>query len=1135
MTQELWDGRYKIERTLGEGGMGQVVMARDGAQGDRYVAVKLLSPEHRDHTTDFMREYSMQRGLNHPAIPLVYAFGFGRRRGREVPYFVMDYVRGVPLSSALLTMTDPSQAWLWMVQVLRGLDHTHRAGLLHRDLKPGNIIVTPRGADEDNAASLIDFGIAINFDATPEELFIGTPEYSGPDLMAGAPFEVRQDLYAIGLLLYEILMNRRPWPGDDPTDLYHKRMYTPYPPITSPHCPPRLARLIADLLHPRPDHRPESAAVVIERLCDAVLLRVGIETSHAFHRRLLAKPFEMQTDMRKGADGWLGRTRPSRPVLVLENPPGWDGPAVAHGLTDEAAVGGARIIRYALERRRHRPLEAIRPALEVLGALREKRPGDDGLFAQTGDDTRRDLASAATLLSRVDGPTVIAIDHLEWADSPSIELMLAVLTGARNPGVRIIASWDPTAPAQATAALDRLLQADITTVVRRPALSIESVTDWIDGALGNEAIPDVGIMRLHERSEGKPERVRGLLAEEMRRGALHRTVDGFVWHGTPTDHLGFGAELAPGARETLVVRAAEIDEPVPESVVLLFLDITPDELRRAVENRVLATETPGHYAGHEDIRLSINPSAGGDPRLARERLARSVELAMPFPGQSERAAREWLKAARPLRAAPCLLAAAQDALANGLRDQGDGGLRAAQLLENAGRVLERCRQGTLEGAELDALESLEREVDRAAVRLAQARGRHEDWSRAAANLYLRGLQSGHTATIEVALEAQLQLAMDFGDRAAVRDQLATIRAARVSEDGSLNAWAEAWLDHFDGKPAAATKRLLAFPREPLEPRRQLLLSLLEGEIALDSARLEAAERAFTRAYATAERTRNERAMLLVLLGRVRLLRLQHRPGRARELCADVVRQLGDRRAYRLDGRVSLESARILIALGRPDDALECCERAKTFARRDKDYECLSLELVVRAEAQAEAGCHDACTATLKDAMGAGFGGAPRRTRRETELRVIEASLRHSATTQARRAADERTRATETARVLASATEAEGYRDLSCAALALCVEGALNANACEMAAEYLTELEARLNRWGDVGIPWHTFWYLQSEAEKASGGDGKRPLKLARSAVARLGALITGDDRVSWLEARPQARVLAREKKPVVKP
>ncbi len=1126
MTQELWDGRYRIERILGEGGMGQVVMARDTAQGDRYVAVKLLSPDHRDHTTDFMREYSVQRSLNHPAIPLVHAFGFGLRNKREVPYFVMDYVSGVPLANALMTLTDPSDAWPWVVQVLRGLDHTHRAGFLHRDLKPGNIIVTQRQIDDDNAASLIDFGIAIPFEEPPEALFIGTPEYSAPDLMAGAPFEVRQDLYAIGLLLYEVLTGRRPWPGDDPTDLYHKRMYTPYPPISSPHCTPALDRLIADLLHPRPDHRPGSAAEVIERLTDAVRRPASVETAQAFYRRLLAQPFEMASAIRTAADAWLGRTRPSQPVLVLENPPGWDGPSIAHGLADEAAVGGARIIRYALERRRHRALEAIRPALDVLRALRAERTQDDLLFADGQRDTMRDLASAATLLSRIEGPTVIAIDHLEWADAPSLELIVAVLTGARNPGLRIITTWDPTVPSHARHALDRLLAMDGAVSVGREPLSLEEVTDWTDLALGAEAIPDVGILSLHDRAGGRPERVRALLAEEMRRGALVRTAAGFSWRGQPPRA---NAEALPTrSREALVSLAAEIDLPLPEAVVALYLELPHAELLRLVDEGILAVDAPGTFVGHEDVRAWLLTGQTGGAREARERLARSVELAVPFPGQSERAAREWLRAARPLKAAPCLLAAAQDALATGLRNQGDGGLRAAQLLESAGRVLDRQRTEPLEPAEREAMESLDRELGRASIRLARARGRHDEWARAAEDLLARGMNAGHHATIEVALEALAQLSLDLGDIAALRRHVEAVRAAPLGGAASLAQWALGAIDAHEGRTDAALKRLSAIPRENLDSRRQLLIALKEAEVALGGARLEAAERALSRAYAHAERSRDERGVFNVLLGRVRLTRLQHRAGRARELADDLARQLGDRQTYRLDGQLALEQSRILCDLGRAESAIVASDRAESFATRDGDADTLGSARVARARAHGLLGAIDTCATTLKQAMALGLLTLGRQVRRETELGVIEAALLHALTLRGDRGTAERDRAIRTLRDLAEAAELEGYRDIVARSLVVAIEGALAGRDPALARQMLKELEGRLNRWGEVGVPWHVCWYLQSEALRQAGETeaAERPLRLARTAVKRLAGLISRDeDRKAWLAAAAQRRVL----------
>lgn len=1129
MTHELWDGRYRMERTLGEGGMGQVVMARDIAHGERYVAVKLLSPDHRDYTTDFMREYSVQRCLNHPAIPLVHAFGFGERRGREVPYFVMDYIRGIPLATALGNLTDPAEAWMWIVQVLRGLDHTHRAGYLHRDLKPGNIIVTPRASDEDSAAALIDFGIAIAFDEPPEELFIGTPEYSAPDLMAGAPFDVRQDLYAIGLLLYEVLTGRRPWAGDDPTDLYQKRMYSPYPVISSPHCPAQLSRLIADLLDPKIDRRPRSAAEVIERLSDALALRVNVETSHAFYRRLVAQPFEMQKDVRLAGDAWLGRARPFKPVLVLDNPPGWDGPALAHALCDEAAVGGARIIRYALERRRHRPLEAIRPALLVLKALREIRTGEPSPYAQPGSDTLNDMAGAATLMSRIDVTTVLAIDYLEWADAQSLELIMAVLTGARNPGLRVIATCDPSVPSHARVALDRLLNHEITETVKRSPLSLEIVTDWVDLALGVEAIPDAGILSLHERAAGRPDRIRVLLAEEMRRGAIVRSAKGFEWRGGPPAPAD-GMLPANQSREALISLAAEIDLLLPESVVAIYLDVSQGELLDLVHANILSMDMPGHFAGHEDVRAWLLNGQQGGAREARERLARSIELAIPFPGQAERAAREWLRAMRPLRAAPCLLAAAQDALASGLRDRGDGGVRAAQLLENAGRVLGRCRQEQLGQAESEAVDSLERELGRASIRLARARGRHEDWQKAADRLLDQAAIAGHHPTIEIALEARLQLAMDRSQRDVVTGLLGHLKSMQISGSASLEAWGHAWLDARDGRTDNALRRLAAIPREALEARRQMLLALLESDIALDGGRLEQAERALSRAYAGAERSRDERALQEVMLGRVRLMHLQQRPARARELALDLERQLGDRRAYRIDGRLGLERARIEMSLGRPDGAIEVATKAAEDARRDSDGDTAALAELVRAEAHVSKGEIDKGALLLKASMGPGLLSLPRVVRRETELRVIIASLRHAGDSRRDAAIAERDRSIRTARDLAEAAEAEGFREVALRALILAAEGAVMGGDPAQARQYLKSLEERVERWGEIGLPWHAVWWLQAEAARLLGDEdtARRRLQLAKTAVKRLAVLMArNEDRQTWLDAPWQGRVIAR--------
>ena len=660
----VWDGRYRVERTLGEGGMGQVMLARDMLASDRPVAVKLLLPEYREATSEFMREYAVQRRLDHPAIPRVYDFGFGEHVGREVPYFAMDYVRGVPLVNAVLQLREPSQGFVWILQVLRGLDHLHRAGFLHRDLKPSNVLVTFDGNAEDSA-HLIDFGIAIPFDETPEELFIGTPEYSAPELMAGSPFDVRQDLYAVGLLIYELVSGRRPWNGEDPTDLYNKRMYDAYPRLEHPSCPTALSRLVDDLLRPRPESRPASAAEVIERFVEATGVgapasraapaqTTSIETPSAFRRHLQTVLFDEGEELETAATAWLGEgAAPHAAVLILEDPSGFDGPQVMHDLTDRAAVAGARVVRYMLEPRPHGPLEAIEPVLVLLRRLREGRGGASPMLGG--------LAGAATMLTRLPGPMVIAIEGLGWADTLTLELFTTLFTGARNPGLRVIATVDTKERAVAERAFERLKTLPVTRFVARPKLSLEAVTDWVDLAVGPDVVSDARILELWTSSEGRPQRVRELLTEDLRKGILVRTRAGFRWDAERAREVSGEAQRgrlrppsqpmlpAMGALQPLADLVSTLVEPVPEGVVSTFLGLPSANVRNFIADGVLS-RTPdgwvmiGPRGPQRTHRDTLTP-----PVVAQlhERLARAIELALPFEGKAERPAREWLRSPDP--------------------------------------------------------------------------------------------------------------------------------------------------------------------------------------------------------------------------------------------------------------------------------------------------------------------------------------------------------------------------------------------------------------------------------------------------------------------------------------------------------
>ena len=1173
--------------------MGQVMLARDILSAERPVAVKLLLPEYRESTSDFMREYAVQRRLDHPAIPKVYDFGFGEHAGREVPYFAMDYVRGIPMSNALMQMRDPNVAYSWILQVLRGLDHLHRAGFLHRDLKPSNVLVAFDGNHEDSA-HLIDFGIAIAFEETPEELFIGTPEYSAPELMSGAPFDVRQDLYAIGLLIYEIVSGRRPWLGEDPTDLYNKRMYQGYEPLTADLCSRPLAHLVDALLRPAPDARPGSAAEVIERFVAAtgVLDPVAaarlrdpaahydrhaqethlIETPSAFRRHLQTVLFEENEALDQAAAAWLGEASlaPGSPrpvVLLIEDPPGFDGCQIVHEIADRAAVAGARIVRYALEARPHGPLEAIEPVLALLRRLREARGGTGPMLGG--------LAGAATLLTRLPGPLVIAIEGIGWSDTLSLELMATLFTGAKNPGLRVIATFDPKEGAIAERALERLKTLPGTRYVERPTLSLEAVTDWVDLAIGADVVPDARILELWERSEGRPERVRELVTEDLRRGALVRLRSGFKWNSERAREIaGDGRDgrsrppsqpMLPslGALAPLDDLLSTLIEAVPEGVVATFLGVPSVTVRGFVADGLLqrtadgwvtiGTRGPGRT--HRD---SLNRATAVQ---LHERLARAIELALPFEGKAERTAREWLRSSDPLRAVPHLLEAAQRAA---LPRQGDVLPRAAALLDDARKILDGeerhlmqmrgataapptrrgetpdargpdlaspfagriPKTGRLDARPVDAERTAERlrglrlDLGTARVRLARALGDWPAWQRAATDLFERALETAHVPTMEAALDALMHLAADRG-----ADDEMMRHARSLAELSRESAWATAWagarVDYGLGRPREALERLRAAMSDrdgvPIPVERRLELGALEVDILTNLGWIAEAEIAVKMQSELAARLSDRAASVHAALLQATILREAQAPDKALAELRRLGSELGDDRFYRLDGRLEVELARAHLDFGWCETAREHLQQGVALARRDGDRETLLAGRLVEARIMVILGKPERAMEIIEGAR-EDVGGLPRFALRELEFGELEVGLAGGSGVSVERLFD-------ASRRLAVAAQGEGLRSLSVKALALSARAAIPLGLGDEALQLAQTALDRSGEWGGVGVPRHQLLFLLARARHArrDGFRAKRTLGQAKAQLHQVARLVVDPTQRAALMEEPNNR------------
>jgi eukaryotic-like serine/threonine-protein kinase len=204
-------GRYRLEEQIGAGGMGSVWRGQDSVL-DRQVAVKLVDPSlGADLRARFREEARAAAGLSHPHIVTVHDYG----EADGTPYIVMELLAGESLADRLRTGPVPDAARI-CGQVAAALAAAHQAGIVHRDVKPANIFLTPAGA------KVLDFGIAVR---GPADLPLGTPGYAAPEVLKGGPVTAAVDVYALGIVLFETQTGHRPAESEHPpahAGLYHR-------------------------------------------------------------------------------------------------------------------------------------------------------------------------------------------------------------------------------------------------------------------------------------------------------------------------------------------------------------------------------------------------------------------------------------------------------------------------------------------------------------------------------------------------------------------------------------------------------------------------------------------------------------------------------------------------------------------------------------------------------------------------------------------------------------------------------------------------------------------------------------------------------------------------------------------------
>jgi serine/threonine-protein kinase len=265
----LFDGRYRVMRKLGSGGMADVYLAEDEELGRR-VAIKILNDRHANDeqfVERFRREAKNAAGLSHPNIVSIY----DRGEAEGTYYIAMEYLDGRTLKELLIARGPMpiADAIAYVRQILNALRFAHKKGVVHRDIKPHNVMV-----DSDARLKVTDFGIARAgaSQMTEAGAIVGTAQYLSPEQARGAAVDQRSDLYSIGIVLYEMLTGAVPFTGETPVEIAMKHLSdTPAPPSTKrPEIPPDLDMIVLRALAKSPDDRFQTADEM-----DAELARVA--------------------------------------------------------------------------------------------------------------------------------------------------------------------------------------------------------------------------------------------------------------------------------------------------------------------------------------------------------------------------------------------------------------------------------------------------------------------------------------------------------------------------------------------------------------------------------------------------------------------------------------------------------------------------------------------------------------------------------------------------------------------------------------------------------------------------------------------------------------------------------------------
>ncbi len=562
--------RYRLESELGRGGMGTVYRATD-LELQREVAVKVLSAtsQNPDARERLIREARAAAALNHPHIVTIHDVG----QSAGFPFLVMELVGGPRLSEA--RPTDLSRVVAIAIQICSALEHAHENSIVHRDLKPDNVLLS--GTGESSNVKLADLGLALpayGARISRAGIIVGTAAYMAPEQALGQTVDGRADLYALGVLLYELTTGRVPFTGDDPLTIVSQHVHAPVVPprVLRPDLPRALESIIVKLLAKDPDHRYSSAAETRAALLNSLDVEDEQSTAEtapsvaildALARGRLVGRNDELTEAR---ELWQRAREGRGHAVLLSGEPGAGKTRLAREITIQAAVDGALVLWGGCYE-----YEAATPYLPFVEAFRRwvrEEKNDEKLREMLGDVATQIAKLAPEIETRL-GPfperqalaaheerllffdavaqvfsniarkqsLLFYADDLHWADRGTLWLMSHLLRQLRDERVLIIGAYRETELDRTHPLAKSLVDWNRERLITRIALRrfTESETGDQLGALLGEHVSGQFVVAVHRETEGNPFFVEEVLKALIERGSVRR--ESGKWRRCDMDQL----------------------------------------------------------------------------------------------------------------------------------------------------------------------------------------------------------------------------------------------------------------------------------------------------------------------------------------------------------------------------------------------------------------------------------------------------------------------------------------------------------------------------------------------------------------------------------------------------------------------